>query len=411
MAGTYRKISDAKWELCINIGYDINGKRIRKYKYISANGVREVEKALAEFVSENEKINFSKYENIKLKEFFPLWLRDYAEPGLRKKTISRYKTLWPRIEKALGNLRLTEIRPLKLIAFYNMLKEDGIRLDGKTGGLSNTTIKHHHTLLSTILETAVTWELINSNPCSKVKTSRIGLSDKDLKIRNEQSIYSIDEVIKLLEVIDKAEIKYKLFINLALFTGARREEILGLEWGDIFFEENKINILRSSQYTPFDGIYEDKLKNKKSERDCYLPDDIMDMIKEYKIWWNNVKKSAKRKGIWQGTDKLFIKPNGAVTHPDTPTKWFNKFLKKENLPHTTLHKLRHVHGSLLLSQGMDLSKVADQMGHSDLQMLITRYLHSMTKNSNETAKHLSNVLLENKKNINGRNDGRNSEDT
>ncbi|MEN8904578.1 MAG: site-specific integrase [Clostridiales bacterium] len=398
MAGTYRKISNKKWELCINIGYDLNGKRIRKYKYIEAKGKREVEELLAEFVSECRKINYSKYGNIKLNEFFPLWMKDYAESSLRKKTISRYKTLWPRVDKALGKFYLSDIRPYHLIQFYNLLKEDGIRLDKKPGGLSPTTIKHHHALLSTVLETAVTWELISSNPCTKVKMSRIGLSNSGMRIKNEESIYTTDQIIELLSVINYAEIKYKLFINLAIFTGARREEILGLEWCDIFYNDNKINILRSSQYTPFDGIYEDELKNKKSQRNCYLPDDIMDILKEYKNWWNNVKRFAEKKDVWKDTNRLFIKQNGSIMHPDTPTKWFNKFLKNNNLPHTTIHKLRHAHGSILLSMGMDMSAVADQMGHADLQMLVSTYLHNMTKNSTDAAKHLNNALLKKRKN-------------
>ena len=81
-------------------------------------------------------------------------------------------------------------------------------------------------------------------------------------------------------------------------------------------------------------------------------------------------------------------------HPDTPSSWFIKFLKKYNLKHTRFHNLRHFHASILLDMGMNMKSIADQMGHSDLQMLITRYTHNMTRNTYETAKFMDKALFD-----------------
>lgn len=102
---------------------------------------------------------------------------------------------------------------------------------------------------------------------------------------------------------------------------------------------------------------------------------------------------ATEKNVWQETNRLFIKKNGGPMHPDTPTKWFNKFLNRHKLAHTCIHNLRHVHGSLLLTSGMDLNSVADQMGHSNIQMLVSRYSHNITKNSPIVADHLAKALF------------------
>jgi len=394
MAGSLWKTGKNKWKLCVSLGYDITGKRVRKYKKVTAEKKKDAEKLLAEFITECEKYNVTKYESTLFKNFYFIWMRDYAEKRLRKKTISRYKTLWPRVEKCLGHFEIGNIRPSHLIQFYNILEENGIRLDGKFGGLAPTTIRHHHTLISTILETAVTWEYIQSNPCSKVKLSRLGLSERALKQKKDEEIYTIEETKVLLKRLNLAEIKYKTFINLAIFTGGRREELLGLEWTDINFDTGEIRFERSIQYTPFDGTYEDDLKNDHSRRNCFIPEEIVLILQEYYDWWCEERERGRKKGNWIESNKLFVRKNGDFVHPDTMTKWFNKFLKKEELKHTCLHNLRHVHCSILVADKMDFKSIADQLGHADMQMLITRYSHGMTKNSREVADRMKGILLD-----------------
>ena len=329
-----------------------------------------------------------------MKEYYELWLVDYGEKGLRKKTISRYKTLWPRIYECLGHFEIQKIKPTHLIQFYNMLTEDGVRLDGKPGGLSPTTIRHHHTFLSSMLETAVTLELINSNPCSKVKLSKIGLSSKDIRIRTDEMIYSFEEVKNLLRKIDDAQLKYKVIVYLAIFTGCRREEILGLEWNDINFDTGEIRIERAIQYNVHDGTYEDDLKTSKSRRSCFVPQKILDILNKYRLFWEYQKNNAISKNICVETDKLFIQKNFSPMHPDSVTSWFSKFLKKVGLPHTRFHNLRHIHVSILIKMGMDLSSIADQAGHSDLQMITRVYPHNLNKKNYETAEYLKKALLD-----------------
>ena len=80
-------------------------------------------------------------------------------------------------------------------------------------------------------------------------------------------------------------------------------------------------------------------------------------------------------------------------HPDTISQWFPEFIRRHNLPHLTYHGLRHTHASILLAMGMDLNSVADQLGHSSIQMLIEDYTHNARKKSKEVATHLENALM------------------
>jgi integrase len=208
-----------------------------------------------------------------------------------------------------------------------MLNEDGVRKDNNHGGLSPSSIRQHHFLLSAIYETAVTWEIVESNPCSKIKLSKLGYSDRDSRIRIEESMYTLEQAKELIKYLKTADLKYQLLVYLAIFTGCRREELLGLEWRDVNFETGEIFIERSSQYTPKDGIYEDDLKTSKSRRSCFIPEKLLSLLKKYQLSIEDMKTNYI--GTWINSNKLFIQKNGREMHPDTPTKWFNKFFKEK----------------------------------------------------------------------------------
>lgn len=405
LAGTCRQLKNGKWELAVSLGTDLKGKRIRKYKYVEASGKREAEKLLAEFVAECTRGDYSEGERMLLKDYAQLWLKDYAEKQLKKKTVSRYKTLMERILEALGNKRLCDLKPTHLIQFYNMLQEDGIRKDKvkvkengeekfiqKSGGLSPKTIRHHHALLSAMLQDAVEWGLLKENICERVKPPKVPKAEK--------TVFTIEQARELIKALDKEELKYKVIVMLAIFTGFRRGEIMGLEWSDIDFEEGLIEINRTSLYTAEDGIYEDTTKTKSSQRAAYIPKEIVKLLKEYRVEWNSNKAKAKDK--WHETNRLFVQWNGLPMHPDTISQWFPKFIRKHNLPYVTFHGLRHTHASILLAMGMDISSIADQLGHESIEMLIKTYAHTVRRSSKEVPKYLSNALFshQNSKNKN-----------
>ena len=108
------------------------------------------------------------------KEFVECWLKDYAETNLAPKTLFRYKEILDsRILPSLGHLKLDQLRPTHIIEFENMLREPGIRMDRKEGGLSEKTILQHHRIISSILNDAVEWQLLFSNPAARVKPPRV----------------------------------------------------------------------------------------------------------------------------------------------------------------------------------------------------------------------------------------------
>jgi len=387
MAGTYRQLKNGKWELCVHLEYnELTGKRIRKYKYVAASSEREVKKLLALFVSECSKL--SKYNsygnNLTVEDFSKLWVRDYVEKHLKKKTISDYKDILERIIYCLGHKKLTELKPSHLIQFYNLLSEDGIRKDGKAGGLSPKTIKHYHLVISSMLNSAFQWELIDENISKRVSPPKIP--------KKEIKTLSIDQAKEMIKALNKEPEKYRLLVIIAIFTGFRRGEILGLQWSDVDSNENSITVKRTSSYTNRYGIFEDTTKTSSSTRTSYVPDAIIKMLEIYKNQWILQKENCQDR--WKDTDRIFVQWDGAPLHPDTITKWFRKFVKRHNLPNIKFHGLRHAHGSILLALGLDPASVSEQLGHADLQMVFQVYGHNVRKNSKKVADLLGDAFLD-----------------
>ena len=99
-----------------------------------------------------------------------------------------------RVIPCLGHTKLNKLQPTHLTEFYNNLRENGIRKDNKTGGLSERTILHHHRVISTILNTAVQWQFILNNPAERLKPPKV--EKKEAKHYTEEQIQYIFELLE-----------------------------------------------------------------------------------------------------------------------------------------------------------------------------------------------------------------------
>jgi site-specific recombinase XerC len=94
---------------------------------------------------------------------------------------------------AIGHIQLQKVNRNHIVQFYNNLMENGVRLDGKQGGLSEKTILHHHRLLSKIFNNALQWDLISTNPIVKVKPPKVK--------KKEAAAYDDEQTIVLLQAL------------------------------------------------------------------------------------------------------------------------------------------------------------------------------------------------------------------
>jgi integrase len=366
MAGSIEKRGENRWRLVVSGGTGPDGKRIKHTKTIQATSRREAEKELAKFVAEVEKGLYVEPSKLTFKDFVERWLRDYGESNLAPKTLFRYRQiLSSRVIPAMGHLKLEQIRPVHLIEFYKNLQEDGIREDGKPGGLSAKTILYHHRVISSILNDAVEWQLIPFNPASRVKPPKVQ--------KKQAACYDMDQVKAMLKALETEEPKYRVIVIMALLTGLRRGELMGLTWQDVDFDGGTLMVRQASQYLPGKGTFVKEPKNESSQRLLALPSSLVNILRQYKR--EQAEHRLKVGDLWQGSDRLFTTWDGQPMHPDTISSWFPKFLKRHGLPHLPFHGLRHTAATLLINKGIPLKNVSGRLGHADVGTTGNIYSH------------------------------------
>ncbi|SHF75840.1 Site-specific recombinase XerD [Desulfofundulus australicus DSM 11792] len=383
MAGWVEKRGENKWRLNVPGGTGPDGKRKVFRKNVEAQSKREAEKLLDLFAAEVLRGQYVEPSKLTFGQFVERWLRDYAEPNLAPKTVHRYRQmLETRILPAMGHLKIEQIKPLHLMEFYKNLQEDGIREDGKPGGLSERTILHHHRLISAILQDAVEWQVIPSNPASRVKPPRVK--------KQQAASYDETQFAALMEALEQEPLKYRVMVVLAVASGLRRGELMALEWKDIDFQKGTLEVRRAAQYLPGRGQFTKEPKTEESRRVVTLPPSVMSLLKEYKR--HQAQERLKVGDLWQGSDRLFTTWDGRPMHIDTISKWFPAFLKRHNLPPLPFHGLRHTHASLLIGQGVHAKTISARLGHSNISTTMDIYGHALKSADREAAEKLDGIL-------------------
>ncbi len=352
MAGTLRKKGGS-----YQFEYTYKGKR--HYGSITCDEVKnekEAREKLEEFCVEVRKGNYIN-KDYSFFEFTSIWLKEVVKPNFSPTTLSAYiKHLNNRILPKLGNYKLTDITPLLINSFINELKEGKTMFATRENKpLAKGTIQKIYNIIRAILQKAFEYELINGNPCKKVK---LNLNNIESEKSKEENIHYYDKptYLKALKILEKEELGKRLVIETALKTGLRRSEIWGLTWEDVDFEKKEITVNKSRQ--KING--EMKVchcKTKSSVRKISIPQSLVQLLEEYKIESQNTE---------------FIFENLNI---DTIPVWFKNWQIKNEIKRIRFHDLRHTHATLLLYAGVDIKTISERLGHSNIGMTMNVYTH------------------------------------
>lgn len=393
MAGSIEKRGKDSYRLSCIAGYDLQGKPIKKTKTIHGT-IKDAKIELAKFVSDVQKGMYVEGKSLKFTDFVEIWKRDYGSKELAPSTYKRYLgILESRIIPFFGHFRVDKIKPTDIMQFYDLLSKDTqiVRRkdnNGKKTGkpLSPKTILEHHRLLRAMLQKAVYWQMIVSNPAERVQAPKTK-KPKRKYYDDEQSKALISGLMELTE----EQFKYKVAIILTIFTGVRLGELMGLEWDDINFREGIVSINRSSQYLADKGVFTKVPKTESSIRDVAIPDFVVSLLEEYKCWYDNQK--ALFGELWYNSNRLFVQADGKPMHPSTISKWFEKFVAQIGLPVINFHGLRHTNATLLIAQNIDVSVVAARLGHAQITTTLNFYVHPIISHNKTAGFALENLLL------------------
>lgn len=255
--------------------------------------------------------------------------------------------------------------------------------DDQKTKLSHNTILHYHRFISTVLSTAVKWQIIFSNPCERVQPPKV--PHKEAKYLDEQ------QAAHLLQALDHAPEQYRVMVTVLLYTGLRRGELCGLEWKDIDFQQGLLNVRRSSLYLPGKGVFTDETKNQSSERVLKLNDSVLRLLRQHQITQN--KNRLQYGDQWQESGRIFTTWNGTPIHPTTFSRWFADFAKRHDLPPITAHSLRHTNATLLIATGVNIKTVSAHLGHSNVSTTGNIYAHAIQSAEAAAADALQDRIL------------------
>ena len=260
------------YQITVYSGFDLNGRRKRETttftppKELSPKKKEKVVQAFAiDFENRVKNGLVLAGEKTTLREFVDRWREEYASQNLEPGTLEKYNAeIDDKILPMLGHMILTEIKPHNVNAFYVSMTKNGVRRDGKPGGYSKGTITKTANVLSSILKTAVDWEVINRNPCDKVRTHGEDVADKIKFFTPAQVSCFLEYIEKPYEIhtrghsrVDDTGIQYqvgdytltrtmpeqlRVLFNLAVFSGLRKGEMLALQWSDIDFENSTVSV-------------------------------------------------------------------------------------------------------------------------------------------------------------------------
>ncbi|MEO7020565.1 MAG: tyrosine-type recombinase/integrase [Ktedonobacteraceae bacterium] len=331
-----------------------------KRKTLYAKTQKEAREKLRKALYEVQQNTFIAAPQQTLVQFLTDWLENTQKQSIRPRTYERYEEILRlHILPVLGRHKLQSLSAQHVQAFYAKKLQDG---------LSGSTVIGFHSLLHKALDTAVKWNLIARNVCDAVTPPR--------EQQFEVTALTLEQIQKLLEVVKGHRLE--ALFKLALATGMRRGEIMGLKWQDIDLVKETLQVRRILSRIPSKlpgkGYEEAETKTQKSRRTIVIASFAFKALEEHRVRQREERKKAGM--YWQEHDYVFCTSLG--THLN-PTKdildRLKVFLKKADLPDIRFHDLRHSAATLLLSLGVHPKVVQEILGHSLISMTMDIYSH------------------------------------
>ena len=318
---------------------------------------------------------------VTLGEYLDEWLRTAATPRVRARTLDGYKYLVEKyIKPDSGDIRLHKVRPLNIQKLYTSLLAKG---------LSPTTVRHVHRVLRASLNQAVKWRLLPVNP--------VLAADLPKQRKKEMKAFSADEAsLFLLHATDD---RWGVLFAVALRTGMRPGEYLGLKWQDVDFDKGTVAVRRTMVAKPKGGWEFAEPKTAQSARSIPLPPTVTRALAEHKKAQAAERLKAGPK--YTNHELVFATKTGEpIGQPNLVNRHFKTILASAGLsPSYRLYDLRHSCATLLLAQGEHPKIVSERLGHASVTLTLDTYSHVLPTMQQQAADRLEGVLF-------GRRDGR-----
>lgn len=352
MEGSITKRKDGRWQ---GYAYLPNIKGERKRKYVYGNTRQECRQKLNALIEQIKRQSLLNPEKITFRDLAQQWLDVYCE-NLSPTTKEGYKKcVLVYADPYIGDALITKLLPIHIQEMMNDF--------AKTH--SAKTCKNMLGAVRNVFKFAIANFFLDKNPCDGIKLP-VKYTEPDYYIYNE------DEFNMLL---DKAEgTEHMIPVLLAGLCGMRLSEIMGLTWNDIDFENHTITIRRANVFVGSQVIERDVTKTRKSTRKIVAPDYVIEVLKRHK-----------------GVGLVFPGKDGGPEHGGNYRLRFSEFLKRNGLPHTRFHDLRHFCATMMLKNNVPDKLAASMLGHANTNMT-KKYQHIIDNMDKRPAQVLNSIV-------------------
>lgn len=345
--GALRKRKDGLWEARLTIGRDTKGNQ--KYKTIYGKTKAECIAKLNELKKiDFSTLSYSEASKVTYSDWLDYWF-NLRKGQLAYKTALDYKRhIDNHIRPYVGHLKLDQVNDRHIEMRLNELRNPTDGSPPKSARL----LQYIYFLFNATLELAVNKDLLLKNPCRKVE-----------RPRQQKSVKRVPTSEEVYRIIDHAFPKYQLFFELAWETGARRGELLALDYRSIDYKEPGIYITKSAyENEETKEVVVKTTKTKESQRKILLSHYMLN-----KLGGNPRRISG----------QIFLDENGKLFRPALISQAFTTAVKRAgfNPKEISLHSLRHAHAHALLSEKVPMEVVQQRLGHSSIDITISTYGH------------------------------------
>ena len=300
----------------------------------------------------------------KLEEFLKQWLISYKS-SVHPNILGDYEGIIRlHVIPVLGSIKLKDLRTDQIQALINAETEQGT---------SPRMVRYIHSVLRRALNIAMKWGLISRNPAPSVTLPK--LKRKEMKTLTDSQVRVFLSAAKGL--------RHETLFWMAVFTGLREGELLGLKWSDLDWGRKHQKVQRQLQRIRGQGMVFTEPKTATGKRMIVLSTATVAKLQEQFDHQQRERISAR--DTWQEYDLIFPSSHGTPMDPSNMYKDFKDTLRKANLPEIRFHDLRHTTATLMLQQGTHPKIVQEHLGHSDISLTLNTYSHVLPSMQEEAA--------------------------
>jgi integrase len=366
MIGSIRKRGKG-YIAVVDLPREEGGKRRQKLRRFRAR--RDAEQWLAEMLGAVHGGFVPDPGQLTVAQYLDRWLEAVA-PSLKPNTRRNYTVANARWKKRIGRVPLAKLTPLQVQLAVNDMATT----------LAAATVRRSLATFRTAMAQGISWGVVPRNMADAVKAPR---GSREMRCWDERQVTAFLAAVQ-------GWTRYAPLFRLALATGMRLGELLGLQWDDIDWQASTVHIRRSLSWPRYGRPELLTPKSAASRRTVSVDSTTLAILREHRD--RQEQERAAAGGAWANRNLVFCTEDGGFVMERRVQRLMPKAAALAGVPRIRFHDLRHTHATLLLRQGRNVKEVSERLGHANVSITLQTYAHVLPDQRAEVARVIGDVL-------------------